>query len=65
LPSRMAPERSLNEVNCDEAELGDDELYPGVPGKALASTLDKLETVVAANAELEESHEQRKATLTA
>jgi uncharacterized protein (DUF169 family) len=43
--------------------LGDDELYFAVPGRALESTLGKLETILNANTELESFHRQRAATL--
>lgn len=44
-------------------DLGDDELYLSVPGTALKATLEKLETILTANSELEKFHRQRAATL--
>jgi uncharacterized protein (DUF169 family) len=41
------------------AELGDDELYVTIPGHGLSGTLAKLETILAANTELEAFHRQR------
>jgi uncharacterized protein (DUF169 family) len=41
------------------AELGDDELYVTIPGQGLSGTLAKLETILAANTELEAFHRQR------
>ena len=43
--------------------LGDDELYLSVPGSALDATLEKLDTILTANIELEKFHRQRAATL--
>ncbi len=44
-------------------DLGDDELYLAVPGPVLDRVLEKLDTIVTANVELEKFHRQRKATL--
>jgi uncharacterized protein (DUF169 family) len=44
--------------------LGDDELYVVVPGKALTDVARQLETVLAANAELEKFHQARARQLT-
>ena len=43
--------------------LGDDELYLAVPAKALGPMLEKLETIMTANVELEKFHRQRAAAL--
>ncbi len=43
--------------------LGDDELYFTVPGAAVARLLEQLDTIVAANAELEAFHQHRAETL--
>ena len=43
--------------------LGDDEPYLSVPGSALDATLEKLDTILNANIELEKFHRQRAATL--
>jgi len=40
-------------------ELGDNELYVTIPGHGLPGILAKLETILAANTELEEFHRQR------
>jgi uncharacterized protein (DUF169 family) len=39
--------------------LGDDELYYAVPGPKLPDLLDKLETILHANRELESFHQSR------
>jgi uncharacterized protein (DUF169 family) len=44
-------------------ELGDDELYLAVPGRALTEMLEKLGTILHANSELETFHRQRAAAL--
>jgi len=44
-------------------ELGDDELYFAVPGKAVGQVLAQLDVVLTANAELEAFHRQRAAAL--
>src|SRR5438552_454385 len=44
-------------------ELGDDEMYFAVPGKALARILEQLDVVLNANAALESFHRERAATL--
>mgnify|MGYP001304265362 CR=1 FL=1 len=43
--------------------LGDDELYLTVPGPRVQQTLDQLDTILNANAALEQFHRQRAATL--
>jgi uncharacterized protein (DUF169 family) len=44
-------------------ELGDDELYFGVPGSALARVLEQLDVIQTANAALEAFHRERAASL--
>ena len=39
--------------------LADDELYVAVPGKTLADTLERLDAILSANAQLETFHQQR------
>jgi hypothetical protein len=39
--------------------LGDDELYITVPGAAVGNVLEQLETVLSANAALEQFHRDR------
>src|SRR6516165_11606081 len=41
-------------------DLGEDELYVGVPGKDLARIADEVETIAAANAKLSEYHRGRR-----
>jgi len=43
--------------------LGDDELYFTIPGPRLGDVVAKLETIVRANRELQQYHQQRKASL--
>ena len=67
LPRALEASSAVASVGCIGnrvyTELGDDELYLAVPGRAVAATLDKLETIVAANVELEKFHRERAATL--
>jgi len=67
LPQALASAQSVASIGCIGNRvytgLADDELYLGVPGKALGPMLEKLETIVTANAELEKFHRQRAATL--
>jgi uncharacterized protein (DUF169 family) len=44
-------------------QLADDELYLAVPAKMIQPTLEKLDTIVTANVELEKFHRERAATL--
>jgi uncharacterized protein (DUF169 family) len=44
-------------------ELGDDELYFGVPGTALSRVLEQLDVILTANAALETFHRDRAASL--
>jgi uncharacterized protein (DUF169 family) len=44
-------------------DLGDDELYVAIPGRALASLVGALATITAANATLEQYHRQRRKDL--
>ena len=43
--------------------LGDDELYFTIPGPQLGDVVAKLETIGRANRELQQYHQQRKASL--
>jgi uncharacterized protein (DUF169 family) len=67
LPHALAAGSSVASVGCIGNRvytgLGDDELYLAVPSKALGPMLEKLETIMTANMELEEFHRQRAATL--
>jgi hypothetical protein len=44
-------------------ELGDDELYLAVPGRAIDALLSKLETILSANTALEAFHRERAVSL--
>ena len=44
-------------------DLGEDELYTVVPGRALPRVADALQTIAAANAQLAEYHRGRRQTL--
>jgi uncharacterized protein (DUF169 family) len=44
-------------------EIGDDELYAAIPGRDLERVCGELQTIVDANAALEQHHRGRKATL--
>ena len=46
-------------------DLGDDELYVALPGKALAAVSEALGTITAANATLADYHRERRRSLTA
>lgn len=67
LPRALDSATSVASVGCIGnrvyTELADDELYLAVPGTALKATLDKLEAILVANAELETFHRQRAETL--
>ena len=67
LPQALGSTAAVASVGCIGnrvyTDLGDDELYLTVPAKALDDTLGKLETILAANAELEKFHRQRAAAL--
>jgi len=67
LPQALGSTAAVASVGCIGnrvyTELGDDELYLAVPAQALDSTLDALETILTANAELERFHRQREAAL--
>ena len=67
LPHAIDTSGSVASVGCIGNRvytgLGDDELYLSVPGSALDATLEKLDTILTANIELEKFHRQRAATL--
>ena len=67
LPHAMDTSGSVASVGCIGNRvytgLGDDELYLSVPGSALDATLEKLDTILNANSELEVFHRQRAAAL--
>ena len=44
-------------------DLGDDELYVAIPGRALAPLLAELDTITAANTTLADYHRQRRRAL--
>ncbi len=44
-------------------DVGEDELYVAIPGKALVRVVEALETIAAANAQLASYHRDRRATL--
>jgi len=67
LPQAVATLGGVASVGCIGNRvytgLEDDELYFAVPGTAARKTLAALDTILAANAELERFHRQRAATL--
>jgi uncharacterized protein (DUF169 family) len=67
LPAALTAASSVASVGCIGnrvyTELGDNEMYLAVPAKSLAALIDKLDTIVTANVELEKFHRQRKASL--
>ena len=67
LPHALISASSVASVGCIGnrvyTELGDNEMYLAVPAKSLAALIDKLDTIVTANVELEKFHRQRKASL--
>jgi uncharacterized protein (DUF169 family) len=67
IPQAVQTATSIASVGCIGnrvyTELGDDELYLAVPGKALDAMSEKLGIVLTANAELEKFHRQRAASL--
>ena len=44
-------------------DLGEDELYVAIPGRALAKLVDELDTITSANAALASYHRQRRQDL--
>jgi uncharacterized protein (DUF169 family) len=69
LPAALGASSSVASVGCIGnrvyTELGDDELYLTVAGRALGPVLEKLGEIVAANVALEQFHRQREAALRA
>ena len=69
LPQALASKGGVASVGCIGNRvytgLGDDELYLGVPGTDVGTTLEQLGTILNANRELESFHRERKATLEA
>ena len=67
LPHALAAASSLASVGCIGnrvyTDLGDDEMYLAVPATLVGPLLEKLETIVTANVELEKFHQERKAAL--
>ena len=67
IPQSMTAGAGLASVGCIGnrvyTELGDNELYFAVPGKAMTQVLDQLEVVVTANTALETFHRERAAAL--
>jgi uncharacterized protein (DUF169 family) len=67
LPQVLSAQASVASVGCIGNRvytgLGDDELYLTVPGNAVGRVLDQLETVLTANAALEQFHQNRAAQL--
>jgi uncharacterized protein (DUF169 family) len=67
LPQATASQSGVASVGCIGnrvyTELGDDEMYFAVPGKALPGVLEQLGVVLNANAALESFHRERAATL--
>ena len=67
LPHALSAASSVASVGCIGnrvyTELGDDEMYLAVPAEMLGGLIDKLDTIVTANVELEKFHRQRKVSL--
>jgi uncharacterized protein (DUF169 family) len=63
LPQALSARTGVASVGCIGNRvytgLGDDELYLTVPGNAVGRVLDQLETVLTANAALEQFHQNR------
>ena len=63
VPQTLNAESAIVSIGCTGNRvytgLTDDELYITVPGRAVGSVLEQLETVLAANAALEEFHKSR------
>jgi uncharacterized protein (DUF169 family) len=68
LPEALRSGRAVASLGCIGnrvyTDLADDELYFAVPGKHLAGVIDKLETIVVANRELESYHRGKRASMT-
>jgi uncharacterized protein (DUF169 family) len=67
IPHATASQSGVASVGCIGnrvyTELGDDEMYFAVPGKALPRVMEQLEVMLTANAALEALHKQRAAAL--
>jgi uncharacterized protein (DUF169 family) len=67
LPEAINSSAGVASVGCIGnrvyTDLDDNELYLAVPAAALGSMLDKLDTIITANRELEKFHRERKAAL--
>ena len=67
IPQSMTAGAGLASVGCIGnrvyTDLGDNELYFAVPGKAMPQVIDQLEVVVTANTALEAFHRARAAAL--
>lgn len=67
IPQALAAGGAVTSVGCVGNRvytgLGDDELYLTVPGALIAQVLDQIETILAANAQLENFHRQRMANV--
>jgi uncharacterized protein (DUF169 family) len=63
LPHAVSAQAGVASVGCIGNRvytgLGDDELYITIPGEAVGGVLERLETVLTANAALEEFHANR------
>ncbi len=63
IPMAMQSGGGVNSFGCIGnrvyTELGDDELYYAIPGPRLEAVVDKLETIIRANRELEAWHQER------
>ena len=68
LPHAVSAQAGVASVGCIGNRvytgLGDDELYITIPGEAVGGVLEQLETVLTANAALEEFHTNRARQLT-
>jgi uncharacterized protein (DUF169 family) len=67
IPQAAGAQSGVASVGCIGnrvyTELGDDEMYFAVPGKALPRVLEQLDVMLNANAALESFHRERAATL--
>jgi uncharacterized protein (DUF169 family) len=68
LPEALRSGRAVASLGCIGnrvyTELADEELYFALPGKHLAGVMEKLETILVANRELESYHRAKRASLT-
>ena len=67
IPAALARPDGVTRLGCIGnrvyTELGDDELYFTIPGSRVGEVVERLETVLHANRELERYHQGRRAAL--